>query len=294
MRDAAYYDGLDGALEHPDDAKPRSLDAQKARQRAIEEGRLTAPPRDEIDCRYGFDSTGRFLKIDDRSSGLTTIDGAFAVCGDDGDGLPSRSCEGCEPEGTWNDAPLVPVDADDPASPLTADVSGALLWLANMPPNFPNPSATGMNITSTELSVQALSGECGGPDCEQVNPCVFSVILTLTATVEATPVWLPQMTVVDPQTQATNVFLNPVGAVWHPPLRSVDDDTGETIEAPGYTSCFYVLQWKVTVPCGTSVDYDLSPDKLKLAIGLGYGSPAGAAAGAHLALSCTGCGSTGG
>lgn len=46
---AAYYDALEGATEHPDDPKPISTDAIRARKRAVREGRLTAVARDELD-----------------------------------------------------------------------------------------------------------------------------------------------------------------------------------------------------------------------------------------------------
>ena len=45
---AKHYDGLRDATEHPDDPKPHALDALQARRRAIDEGRLKAPPRDEL------------------------------------------------------------------------------------------------------------------------------------------------------------------------------------------------------------------------------------------------------
>jgi hypothetical protein len=44
---AKHYDGLRDATEHPDDPKPTSKDAMDARVRAIAQGRLKAPPRDE-------------------------------------------------------------------------------------------------------------------------------------------------------------------------------------------------------------------------------------------------------
>lgn len=44
----ADYDAMDGAVEHPDDAKPISIDALKARKRAIREGRLIAPARSTL------------------------------------------------------------------------------------------------------------------------------------------------------------------------------------------------------------------------------------------------------
>ena len=44
-----HYDRMTNGFERPDDAKPVSDDAIRARKRAIAEGRLKAPPRDEWD-----------------------------------------------------------------------------------------------------------------------------------------------------------------------------------------------------------------------------------------------------
>lgn len=48
---AKHYDELKAATELPDDPKPTSKDAMNARIRAIAQGRLKAPARDEIDRR---------------------------------------------------------------------------------------------------------------------------------------------------------------------------------------------------------------------------------------------------
>lgn len=45
---AAYYDTVKRAVELPGDPKPCSKSAIKARKRAIREGRLRAPARDEV------------------------------------------------------------------------------------------------------------------------------------------------------------------------------------------------------------------------------------------------------
>lgn len=47
---AAYYDGLKRGVELPDDPKPCSKTALKARKRAIQDGRLRAPSRDEVEA----------------------------------------------------------------------------------------------------------------------------------------------------------------------------------------------------------------------------------------------------
>lgn len=45
--DVAHYEDMKDGFEHPDDPKPITTQAIRARDVAIREGRLNAPPRDE-------------------------------------------------------------------------------------------------------------------------------------------------------------------------------------------------------------------------------------------------------